>query len=110
MIYLWALPRVSEFFMEIGLESFALLEKKALALGRRYQEVLKERDSLLQKVEKQTRRLTELESKVVRQDDTLSAVDAKMVDLLGQLDNYLPLESENQNLVNIQVLPGMHGN
>ncbi|MCK5680878.1 hypothetical protein KAI46_08735 [bacterium] len=96
--------------MEIGLESFALLEKKALALGRRYQEVLKERDSLLQKVEKQTRRLTELESKVVRQDDTLSAVDAKMVDLLGQLDNYLPLESENQNLVNIQVLPGMHGN
>ncbi len=95
--------------MESGLESFALLEKKTLALGRYYHEVLEERNSLLQQVEKQARRLTELESKVVRQEETLSAVDAKMVDLLGQLDNYLPLEPESQNLGNIQVLPGMHG-
>jgi|GEM_PF-2293907 len=92
-----------------GLESFALLEKRTLELGRRYQEVLDERNNLRLKVERQAQKLSELESKVGGQEDLLSAVDAKMVDLLGQIDNFLPSESENKGSGNIQVLPGMHG-
>jgi chromosome segregation ATPase len=96
-----------------GLESFALLEKRTLELGRRYQEVLDERNSLRLKVERQAQKLSELESKVGGQEDLLSAVDAKMVDLLGQIDNFLPQEqeqeSESKGSGNIQVLPGMHG-
>ena len=92
-----------------GLESFALLEKRTLELGRRYQEVLDERNNLRLKVERQAQKLSELESKVGGQEDLLSAVDAKMVDLLGQIDNFLPSDSENKGSGNIQVLPGMHG-
>lgn len=91
------------------LESFALLEKRTLELGRRYQEVLDERNSLRLKVEGQAQKLSELEIKLGGQEDLLSAVDAKMVDLLGQIDNFLPQESENKGSGNIQVLPGMHG-
>ena len=91
------------------LESFVLLEKRTLELGRRYQEVLDERNNLRLKVERQAQKLSELESKVGGQEDLLSAVDAKMVDLLGQIDNFLPSESENKGSGNIQVLPGMHG-
>ncbi len=93
--------------MESGLESFALLEKRTLALGRRYQEVLEERNNLRQKLEEQALKLTELENKVSSQEDLLSAVDARMVDLLGEIDKYLP--PDNQNSGAAQVLPGMHG-
>lgn len=93
--------------MENGLGSFALLEKRTLELGRRYQEVLDERNSLRLKVERQDQKLSELEGKVSGQEDLLSAVDAKMVDLLGQIDNFLPREIKGSG--NIQVLPGMHG-
>lgn len=93
--------------MESSLESFALLEKKTLALGRLYQEVLEERNNLRQKVETQAQKLIELEGKVGTQEDLLSAVDAKMVDLLGQIDKYLPQDAQNSG--NTQVLPGMHG-
>ncbi len=93
--------------MESGLESFALLEERTLALGRRYQEVLEERNNLRQKVEQQASKLTELENRVSSQEDLLDTVDAKMVDLLGEIDKYLP--QDNQNSGSAQVLPGMHG-
>ncbi len=90
--------------------NFALLEKRTLELGRRYQEVLDERNSLRLKVERQAQKLSELESKVGGQAELLSAVDAKMVELLGQIDSFLPPESEIESpgSGNIQVLPGMH--
>ena len=96
--------------MENGLANFALLEKRTLELGRRYQEVLDERNSLQLKVEKQAQKLSELESKVGGQEELLSAVDAKMVELLGQIDDFLPPEPEieSKGSGNIQVLPGMH--
>ena len=93
--------------MESGFESFALLEKKTLELGRRYREVLQERNNLRQKLEQQASKLTELENKVGSQKDLLQAVDNKMVDLLGEIDKYLP--QDNQNSGSAQVLPGMHG-
>ena len=94
-------------FMENGLESFVRLEKRTLALGQRYREVLEERDRLQQVVEKQARAMAELEAEVSRQEDLFTAVDAKMVELLRQIDSYLPEESQNPG--NEQVLPGMHG-
>jgi uncharacterized coiled-coil DUF342 family protein len=93
--------------MESGLESFALLEKKTLALGRLYKELMVERNNLQQQVEAQAQKLNELETKVGSQEELLSAVDAKMVDLLEQIDTFLPQESQNSG--DIQVLPGMHG-
>ena len=93
--------------MESEFESFALLEKKTLELGRRYREVLEERNNLRQKLEQQALKLTELENKVGSQEDLLQAVDSKMVDLLGEIDKYLP--QDNQNTGSAQVLPGMHG-
>ena len=100
--------------MDNNLESFALLEKRTLALGQRYREVLEERGRLQQVVEKQAQALAELEAEVSRQNSLFTAVDAKMVGLLRQIDNYLPEESpnpeeESPNLGNEQVLPGMHG-
>ena len=92
-----------------GLENFALHEKRTLELGLRYQEVLDERNSLRLKVERQAQKLSELESEIGGQEELLSAVDAKMVDLLGQIDDFLPPESESKGSGNIQVLPGMHG-
>ena len=94
--------------MESGFESFALLEKKTLELGRRYREVLQERNNLRQKLEQQDLKLVELENRVGSQKDLLQAVDNKMVDLLGEIDKYLP--QEDQNSGSAQVLPGMHGN
>ena len=93
-------------FMENALESFARLEKRTLALGQRYQEVLEERERLQQVVEKQAQSLAELEAEVSRQKDMFTAIDAKMVELLQQIDNYLPEESPNPG--SEQVLPGMH--
>jgi chromosome segregation ATPase len=93
--------------MESGLESFALLEKKTLALGRRYQELLEERNSLRQQLELQAKNLNELETEVGSQKKLLDAVDVKMLDLLGQIDEFLQKESHNSG--NIQVLPGMYG-
>ena len=93
--------------MESGLESFALLEKKTLALGRRYQELLAERNSLRQQLELQAKNLNELETEVGSQKKLLDAVDVKMLDLLGQIDEFLQKESHNSG--NIQVLPGMYG-
>ena len=95
--------------MENGLANFALLEKRTLELGQRYQEVLDERNSLRLKIERQAQKLSELEGKVARQEELLSAVDTKMADLLGQIDNFLPPESESKGSGNIQVLPGMQG-
>ena len=93
--------------MENGIESFVRLEKRTLALGQRYREVLAERDRLQQLVDKQAQTLVELEAKVNDQEDVFAAVDAKMVELLRQIDNYLPEESQDSG--NEQVLPGMHG-
>ena len=93
--------------MESGLESFALLEKKTQALGRRYQELLAERNSLRQQLELQAKNLNELETEVGSQKKLLDAVDVKMLDLLGQIDEFLQKESHNSG--NIQVLPGMYG-
>ena len=93
--------------MENGLKSFTRLEKRILALGQRYREVLEERDRLQQLVEKQAQSLAELEAEVSRRGELFTAVDAKMVELLRQIDNYLPEESQNPG--NEQVLPGMHG-
>jgi chromosome segregation ATPase len=93
--------------MESGLESFDLLEKKTQELGRRYQEVLAERNNLQQKLEEQALRLTELENRVGSQADLLQAVDNKMVDLLGEIDKYLPPDTQDSG--SAQVLPGMHG-
>ena len=92
--------------MENALESFTRLEKRTLALGQRYQEVLEERERLQQVVEKQAQSLAELEAEVSRQKDMFTAIDAKMVELLQQIDNYLPEESPNPG--SEQVLPGMH--
>lgn len=94
-------------FMENGMESFVRLEKRTLALGQRYREVLEERDRLLQVVQEQAKSLAEFEAKVNTQEDVFAAVDAKMVELLRQIDNYLPEESQDPG--NEQVLPGMHG-
>ncbi len=93
--------------MENGMESFVRLEKRTLALGQRYREVLEERDRLLQVVQEQAKSLAEFEAKVNTQEDVFAAVDAKMVELLRQIDNYLPEESQDPG--NEQVLPGMHG-
>ena len=92
--------------MENALESFTRLEKRTLALGQRYQEVLEERERLQQVVEKQAQSLAELEAEVSRQKDMFTAIDVKMVELLQQIDNYLPEESPNSG--SEQVLPGMH--
>lgn len=94
--------------MENGLETFARLEKRILALGQRYREVLEERNRLQQVVERQAQALVELETKVSRQDDVFVAVDAKMVELLQRVDSYLPEEIQN-SLGSEPVLPGMHG-
>lgn len=93
--------------MENSLESFVLLEKKTMALGQRYRVVLEERGRLQQVVEEQAQALAELEAQVSRQENLFAEVDVKMVELLRQIDSYLPEES--QNLGNEQVLPGMHG-
>ncbi|MCD6535267.1 MAG: hypothetical protein J7L25_14500 [Deltaproteobacteria bacterium] len=98
--------------MDNNLESFALLEKRTLALGQRYREVLEERIRLQQVVEKQAQELAELEDQVSRQESLFTAIDAKMVGLLRQVDSYLPDASPNPeedsgNLRNEQVLPGM---
>lgn len=93
--------------MENGLEIFTRLEKKTLALGERYREVVEERDRLQQEVERQAQALSELEARVSRQDDVFVAVDAKMVDLLQQIDSYLPEDIPDSG--NEPVLPGMHG-
>ena len=93
--------------MENGLEIFARLEKRTLALGRCYREVLEERDRLQLEVEKQARALAELEAKVSSQDDLFIAVDAKMVELLRQVDSCLPEEVADPQAE--QVLPGLHG-
>ncbi len=93
--------------MENGLQSFLLLEERTLALGRHYREVLEERNCLQQVVEKQAQALAELEAEVSRQEDLFTAVDAKMVELLREIDNYLPEESQNPG--DEPVLPGMHG-
>ena len=93
--------------MENGFEIFSQLEKKTLVLGQRYREVLEECNRLQQVVERQAQALSELEAKVSRQDDVFVAVDAKMVDLLQQIDSYLP--DEIQGAGSEQVLPGMHG-
>ncbi len=93
--------------MENGLEIFARLEKRALALGRCYREVLEERDCLQLEVERQARVLAEFEAKVSSQDDLFTAVDAKMVELLRQIDNCLPEEVPDSS--SEQVLPGLHG-
>ena len=101
------LLNLEKLFMESGLQSFALLEKRILALGRQYQEVLEERNRLQQVVEKQGRILAELEAEISRQEGLFVAVDGKMVELLREIDNYLP--EENQNPGDEPVLPGMHG-
>ena len=93
--------------MEHGLESFTRLEKRTLALGQHYREVLEDRDRLQQVVERQVQALSELEAKVSSQEDVFAAVDAKMVELLQQIDRYFPEESQITG--NEQVLPGMHG-
>jgi len=83
------------------------LEKKTQTLGRRYQELLEERNSLRQQLELQAKNLNELETEVGSQKKLLDAVDVKMLDLLGQIDAFLLQEKQDSG--NIQVLPGMYG-
>ncbi|MCD6291824.1 MAG: hypothetical protein J7M09_00030 [Deltaproteobacteria bacterium] len=101
--------------MENDLESFLLLEKRTLALGQRYREVLEERSRLQQVVEEQSQALAKLEAEISQQNELFTEVDTKMVGLLRQIDNFLPDEGsppgeELSNLRNEQILPGMHGN
>ncbi|RLB70027.1 MAG: hypothetical protein DRH03_07645 [Deltaproteobacteria bacterium] len=93
--------------MENGLESFARLEERTLALGQCFRDVVEERNRLQLVVERQAQALAELEAKVSSQDDVFVAVDAKMVELLRQIDSYLPEDIVDSG--RDQILPGMHG-
>jgi chromosome segregation ATPase len=89
------------------LESFSRLEERALALGRRYQGVLEEREALLKAVADRDQALAELEARLKQQEEAFAAVDRRVAELLTRIDACLP--ADDQDSAAEQVLPGMNG-
>ncbi len=93
--------------LEAVMETFGRLEERALILGRRYREVLEERDTLLKAVAERDLALAEMEARLRQQEEAFAAVDRRVAELLRRIDECLP--DDDSDPAGEQILPGMNG-